>query len=300
MRFAFIVENKDCWTIEKQCRALQVTRAAYYKWASRDISVTKQTQIRIVAEIRRIHSTWRLDNYGSPRICHALVESGIAVSKNTVAKLMRVSGIRAKTQPKFRISTTDSGHEQPIAPNRLNQCFTVSNINCVWLTDFTYIHTLDGLTYLCTVEDLCSRKVVGWATSKCIDATLALAALNQAITLRVPAEGLIVHSDRGSQFASLAYRTRLRQRCFLQSMSRKGNCYDNAPMESFFKSFKGEEVNRSQYQSHDDATRGVIDYIERFYNPIRFHSSLAYQSPIRFEECLALAAKQLPAECSAS
>lgn len=279
---------------------MQVTRAAYYKWTSRDTSVTIQTQIKIAAEIARIHSTPRLDNYGSPRMRSELVANGFNVSKNTVAKLMRVAGIRAKTQPKFRVSTTDSNHEQPIAPNRLAQCFAVSNINCVWLTDFTYIRTLDGLTYLCTIEDLCSRKIIGWATSKSIDTVLALSALNQAISLRSPEKGLIIHSDRGSQFASLAYRNRILQCSYLQSMSRKGNCYDNAPMESFFKSFKGEEVNRSQYQSHDHATRGAIDYIERFYNPIRLHSSLAYQSPIRFEEGLARTANQQPSESSAS
>jgi transposase InsO family protein len=197
---------------------------------------------------------------------------------------MREAGVAARTKPRFHVSTTDSNHEQPIAPNRLDQCFTVSKLNCVWLTDFTYVHTSEGFIYLCTIEDLCSRKIVGWATSTSIDTLLALAALNQAIALRCPEEGLILHSDRGSQFASLAYRERLLQCKYLQSMSRKGNCYDNAPMESFFKSFKGEEVNRQQYQTYEHATRGVIDYIERFYNPVRLHSSLDYVSPNCFEE----------------
>jgi putative transposase len=295
LRFVFIFENKGIWAIETQCRVLEVTRAAYYKWASREVSVTKQTQVKIVTEVKRIHSIRRFDDYGSPRLCRELVANGIQCSKNTVAKLMRQAGIAARTKPKFRVSTTDSNHEQPIAPNLLDQCFVVSKLNCVWLTDFTYVPTLEGFTYLCTIEDLCSRKIVGWATSTSIDTSLALAALNQAIALRCPEAGLILHSDRGSQFASLAYRDRLVRCNYLQSMSRKGNCYDNAPMESFFKSYKSEEVNRHQYQTHEHATRGVIDYIERFYNPVRLHSSLDYVSPNRYEEQLTLDVQKQPA-----
>ncbi len=141
-----------------------------------------------------------------------------------------------------------------------------------------------GFSYLCTVQDLYSRRIVGWATSRKIDAQLALAALDQAIALREPKSGLILHSDRGSQYASIAFRARLTQCEFLQSMSRKGNCYDNAPMESFFKSFKVEEVYHSRYETHEQATRAVIDYIERFYNPKRLHSTLDYVSPNEFEE----------------
>jgi transposase InsO family protein len=199
---------------------------------------------------------------------------------------MRREGIRAKITPRFRIPTTDSKHDLPIAPNRLNQQFVAQNINQVWLTDFTYTPLREGFTYLCTTQDLCSRRIVGWATSRSIDSDLARAALNQAIALRHPEKGLIVHSDRGSQYASQAYRKRLRQCEYLQSMSRKGNCYDNAPMESFFKSFKIEEVYRNRYATHEEATRAVTDYIERFYNRVRLHSALGYLSPIRFEESL--------------
>lgn len=196
--------------------------------------------------------------------------------------------IRARQAPKFRVATTESNHELPIAPNRLEQNFVAEYPNQIWLTDFTYIHTREGFTYLCAVQDLFSRRIVGWATSRSIDAELALAALNQAIALRNPNPGLIVHSDRGVQFASLAYRNRLESNGFLQSMSRKGNCYDNAPMESFFKSFKIEEVYEQTYQTHEHATRGAIDYIERFYNRVRLHSSLDYASPIEFEGRLAV------------
>lgn len=239
-----------------------------------------------MAEIKRIHSLPRHQDYGSPRMRKELNNSGVLCSENTVAKLMRREGIRAKISPKFRILTTDSKHDLPIAPNRLNQQFVAHNINQVWLTDFTYIPLREGFTYLCTAQDLCSRRIVGWATSQSIDTKLALAALNQAIALRQPMKGLIVHSDRGSQYASQAYRGRLRQCEYLQSMSRKGNCYDNAPMESFFKSFKVEEVYRNKYATHEEATRAVTDYIERFYNRVRLHSALDYQSPIHFEESL--------------
>ena len=181
-----------------------------------------------------------------------LQKQGIELSKNTVDKLMRDEGIRARCKRKFRVVTTDSKHDRPIAPNRLNQDFKAQKMNQVWLTDFTYIPSKEGFTYLCTVQDLCSRRIVGWATSRNIDTTLA-------------------------------YQNRLSACEFLQSMSRKGNCYDNAPMESFFRSFKVEEVYWNEYETHEQATRGVTDYIDRFYNRVRLHSSLDYLSPTEFE-----------------
>jgi transposase InsO family protein len=185
-----------------------------------------------------------------------------------------------------RASTTDSKHDLPIAANRLNQQFTSSRIDEIWLTDFTYIPVEGSFSYLCAFKDLCSRRIVGWAMSRKIDAQLAIKALNQAVALREPPEGLIVHSDRGSQFASDAFRKRLDDCKFLQSMSRKGNCYDNAPMESFFKTFKVEEVYNQAYESHEQAVRAANDYIERFYNPIRLHSSIGYLSPLAFGQQL--------------
>ena len=235
-------------------------------------------------EIKRIHSLPKLQDYGSPRMHRELKKHGIDCSLNTVAKLMRREGIRARNTSRFHVVTTDSKHDLPIAPNRLGQQFTAKTLNEVWLSDFTYIPTKEGFTYLCTFLDLYSRRIVGWATSRKINASLALAALNQAIALRAPNSGLIVHSDRGSQYASMAFRARLRLCKFLQSMSRKGNCYDNAPMESFFKSFKVEEVYHSSYETHEQATRAVRDYIERFYNRTRLHSAIDYVSPIEFEE----------------
>lgn len=217
-----------------------------------------------------------------------LEAEGIQCSENTVARLMRREAIKANRAKKFRQTTTDSKHNLPITKNLLDQCFTCSNINRVWLTDFTYIPLKEGFTYLCTIVDLFSRRIVGWETSQTIDTKLALAALDQAVALRAPPGGLILHSDRGSQYASHDFRARLKQCNIVQSMSRKGNCYDNAPQESFFKSFKVEEVYRNQYFTHEQATRAVVDYIERFYNPVRLHSALGFKSPIQFEHATAL------------
>ncbi len=219
---------------------------------------------------------------------------GIKCSENTVARLMRREGIKAHRAKKFKQVTTDSNHKLPVAKNLLDQCFNCSNVNRAWLTDFTYIPLKEGYTYLCTIQDLYSRRIVGWATSQKLDTKLALAALDQAVVLRSPPKGLILHSDRGSQYASAEFRERLIQCNIVQSMSRKGNCYDNAPQESFFKSFKVEEVYRNQYFTHEQATRAVVDYIERFYNPVRLHSALGYKSPIQFEHT-----RQLEINCSA-
>jgi transposase InsO family protein len=233
-------------------------------------------------EIKRIHAEVSLD-YGSPRVHRELLERGFTCSVNTVATTMRRCGLRARTRRKYRVVRTDSNHGLPVAPNRLNQRFFAEKPDMVWLTDITFIPTREGTTYLCTVEDLCSRRIVGWSASRSADTGLAMEALEQAIDLRAPAPGLIVHSDRGSQFASLAYQQRLSTEGLLQSMSRKGNCYDNAPMESFYRSFKVEEVHWKEYQTHEEAVRAIIDYIDRFYNRVRRHSSLGYVSPLEYE-----------------
>lgn len=225
----------------------------------------------------------RLKNYGAPRLHRELKKHGIECSKNTVAKVIKNAGLTVHRKRKYCV-TTDSKHAFPIAPNRLNQCFLKEKVNSVWLTDITYVPIRDGFAYLCCVEDLCSRRIVGWSIALHMEASLALDALEQAIALRVPSRGLIVHSDRGSQFASEAYRNRLEKGGFEQSMSRKGNCYDNAPMESFFRSFKVEDANQQPYETLEHATREIADYIDRFYNPVRLHSSLGYQSPIQFEK----------------
>lgn len=243
--------------------------------------------MEITKAIQTIHQEKHHDAYGSPRMHRELLDRGVSCCRGTVAKCMKKAGITANRRTKFRISTTDSNHDHPIAPNLLNQNFQTTAINEVWLTDITYIPTREGFTYLAAIVDLHSRKIIGWKTSRTIDSQMVVAALQEAITLRGQAVGVIVHSDRGSQYASGAFRQRLETHHLIQSMSRRGNCYDNAPMESFFKSYKTEEVQDQIYETHEQATRCVLDYIEGFYNPIRLHSSLDYQSPIDFEHvCL--------------
>lgn len=205
MRFQFIHEHRDIWPIDFQCRVLEVSRQGYYLWLQPQALPRAEKQHAIVCEINRIRALPKHDNYGSPRMHRQLIKSNVHCCENTVARLMKLEGIRASRAQKFRVTTTDSKHNLPIAPNRLGQCFTCSNVNSVWLTDFTYIPLKEGFTYLCSIQDLFSRRIVGWATSQAIDAQLALAALNQAIALRQPQPGLIVHSDRGSQFASDAF-----------------------------------------------------------------------------------------------
>lgn len=186
LRFQFICDHRRRWPIDIQCRVLLVSRAGYYKWLTQTPSKRTQKQYTIVNEIKRIHSLPRFDDYGSPRMHKALLNAGIECSQNTVARLMQCEGIRARRAKKFRVTTTDSKHSMPLAPNRLNQDFTCSNTNRVWLTDFTYIPLTEGFTYLCTIQDLYSRRIVGWATSRSIDAELAVAAFNQAVALRQP------------------------------------------------------------------------------------------------------------------
>lgn len=284
MRLEFIGQHRKCWPLTVLCRVLEVTPAAYYKWRQRKPSPTETKQKQIVNEIKRIHAIPRFQDYGSPRMHRELVQQGVDCCENTVAKLMRENRIRARRTAKFKVATTDSNHDLPIAPNHLEQDFSVQKPNLVWLSDFTYIRTFEGFSYLCAFKDLCSRKIVGWAMGRRMDAELALTALNQAVALRKPAPGLIVHSDRGSQYASKKFRKRMNDLAFKQSMSRKGNCYDNAPMESFFKSFKVEEVYHEQYETHEQAVRAAADYIDRFYNPRRLHSAIGYVSPNDYEQ----------------
>jgi putative transposase len=262
-----------------------VTRAAYYKFASLKNTPKQAKQKQVIEAIKEIHSQRHHDSYGSPRMHRAILKRGIQCCRNTVAKCMQKAGIQAKRRTKFRISTTDSNHNSPIAPNLLEQNFSTQNLNQVWLTDITYIPTKEGFTYLAAFVDLHSRKIVGWKTSRHIDSNLVVAALDQSLAFRTPAAGLIIHSDRGSQYASEHFRGTLNRHQLVQSMSRRGNCYDNAPMESFFKSYKTEEAQQ-MYDTHEHATRGVSEYIESFYNPTRLHSSLDYQSPIEFEQAI--------------
>ena len=220
--------------------------------------------------------------YGSPRIYRDLIAMGHPCSVNFVAKLMKLNQWRAKSKRKFRC-TTDSRHSLPISPNLLNRNFTAEHANQIWLTDITYISTREGWSYLCTIEDLYSRRIVGWSMSPRINSRLVVDATKMAITLRQPAPGLIIHSDRGSQFCSDHFQRLLRKHDLRSSMSRKGDCYDNAPMESFFRTLKVELVYWEDYQSRAAAQRSIGEYIEHYYNRQRRHSAIDYARPVEYE-----------------
>jgi putative transposase len=262
------------------CEALLVSRSGYYDWKERrqrpgprQVENTR-LRARICQEFARSRQT-----YGSPRLAHAL---GCPGRRNRIAQLMRKERLFARQRSKYRVATTDSRHGGPIAPNRL-QGLTLQRPHQVWGTDATGVLTGQGWLYLVVVLDLYTRRVVGWAMSPIFDAPLVIAALRMALAQRRPAQALIVHSDRGSQFASAAYRQVLAQYGLVASMSRKGNCYDNAFIESFWSSLKYELVYHHRFATREEARTAIFDYIETFYNRIRLHSSLAYLSPIKFE-----------------
>ena len=221
--------------------------------------------------------------YGSPRLRWELNALGIKCHKNRVARIMRVNGISARIKRKFVI-TTDSRHKNPIAPNLLNQNFNVCRPDTAYVSDITYIPTSEGWLYLAVVLDLFSRKILGWATGTELAAELIIKALNNAQAARKPAQGVILHSDRGGQYASLEYRDMAKKHGYVQSMSGSGNCYDNAVVESFFNTLKTEWVSLCKYKTRAEANNSIFDYIETFYNRERRHSTLGYLSPVEYEK----------------
>ena len=283
MRFAFIEENEQSFEVTAMCQTFQVSRSGYYAWKRREPGVRQLRQQKLTEEIRAIHQE-NQQVYGSPRIHQELQERGRKCSVNTVAKWMREAEIRAKTTKKFCV-TTDSNHHLRVAENLLNQQFdSPTQANQVWVSDITYLWTDEGWLYLAAVLDLYTRKVVGWSMSKTMTADLVGDALKMAIGRHHPGEGLLIHSDRGSQYASDAYQRLLREYGIKCSMSRKGNCWDNAPMESFFATLKKELVYQERYTTRQRARLSVFVYIETFYNRKRKHSALGYKSPEQFEQ----------------
>jgi putative transposase len=261
------------------CAALLVSRSGYYDWKKRrSYPSTRQVENARLAERIREEFT-RSHTYGSPRLAQAL---GCPGKRNRIARLMRSARLFARQRSKYRVKTTDSRHGGPIAPQRLRR-LRVRRRDQVWATDATGVLTGEGWLYLVAVLDLFSRRVVGWAMSPILDAPLAIAALRMALGQRQPAGSLILHSDRGSQFASAAYREVLAQHQLLPSMSRADNCYDNAFIESFWSSLKYELVYHRRFATRAEARAAIFDYIETFYNRIRLHSSLDYVSPSSFE-----------------
>ena len=263
------------------CMTLEVSRSGFYAWLGRDPSHRGQENAMIRMKMRDIHKRSR-ETYGSPRMQAALAAEGIHVSVNRVARLMREDGLCAKTKRRFK-ATTQSKHDLPVAENLLDQDFTIDRPNAVWVSDITYIPTDQGWLYLATTIDLYSRRVVGWAMEAHMKTDLVLAALAMAIGTRDPGPGLLHHSDRGSQYASKRYQKALKAAEMTCSMSRKGNCYDNAVQESWYHTLKTELVFHERFETRAEATSKIFEYIEVFYNRERLHSSLGYKAPAVFE-----------------
>lgn len=285
MKFAFINEQRRSFPIGELCRVLNVARSGYYAWRSRQPSATACRRAKLDEAIRTAHAASRA-NYGSPRVHRELQSQGIACCENTVARRMRACGVRAKTKRRFRVHTTDSRHPHPLAPNRLERQFQQAKPNQAWAADITYIPTAEGWLYLAAVIDLCSRKIVGWATADHLRAELACQALNAAITQRRPSGELLHHSDRGVQYACGEYRSLLQRHGLEASMNRTGNCYDNAVVESFFGTLKKELIHHETYPTRSAAQQALFEYIEVFYNRQRRHSTLGYLSPNQYEATL--------------
>ena len=264
------------------CETLDVSSQGYYAWLQRPTSKQQLRRDALLVEIRDAHAECK-QRYGSPRI-HAELTKGreVACCVNTVAKLMRQEGIRAKSVKKFR-HTTDSNHSLPVAKNVLDRDFEAEGPNERWVADITYVPTREGWLYLAAVEDLYSRMVVGWSMADRMESRIVVDALEMAIARRFPDEGLLAHSDRGSQYASDHYQRLLAGHNIECSMSDPGQCWDNAPMESFFASIKKELIHHEDYQSRAEARASIFEYIETFYNTKRRHSSIGYVSPTEFE-----------------
>ena len=287
MRYRVIQEHDRRYPIRLMCRALAVSAAGYYAWRIRPESARSVSDRTTLSVIRVIHRESR-ETYGSPRIWKALVTQGHRIGEHRVARLMRQDGIRAKTVTKWR-ATTQSQHRFPVAANTLERAFTVEAPNRVWAGDITYVWTLEGWLYLAVLLDLYSRRVVGWAMSQRITVELTEQALTMALAKRAPTAGLLHHSDRGSQYAATSYQRVLDEYGLIPSMSRKGNCWDNACVESFFGTLKRELVYQRQYATRSEATQDIFEYIEVFYNRQRCHSTLGYHSPAEYEARAAVA-----------
>jgi putative transposase len=282
MSFRFIEDHRDSYPVRLMCAVLKVSPAGYYAWRERPVSERTKSNTTLLAAIRQVHRD-SSGRYGSPRVHAVLRTQGRGVSRGRIERLMRRYGIRAIMAPPRRVRTTDSRHNLPIAPNLIERDFTAAAPNRVWLADITYIPTAEGWMYLAAIMDLFSRKIVGWAMRDHLRAELASSALTMAIRQQRPDAGLIHHSDRGVQYASNEYRSALAAADITASMSRKADCYDNAPMESFFHTLKTELVHHRDYRTRAEAQHDIFAFIEGFYNRTRLHSAIGYIAPIEME-----------------
>lgn len=285
MRFELIDAAKEEFPVLRMCKAPGVSASGYFAWKERPACRRQKGDMVLLAHVR---SAFALSNgtYGSPRMLRELRDNGLSIGRRRVAWLMRENGLEARQKRRFK-RTTDSLHAFPVAPNLLDQDFAATGPNQKWGADISYVWTREGWLYLAVVIDLFARRVVGWATSGRLHKELALSALRRAIAVRRPAAGLIHHADRGSQYCAIDYQAELRRKGILISMSGKGNCYDNAMVETFFKTLKVELVWRTVFQSRAEAKEAIGRYIDGFYNPLRRHSALDFKSPLQFERTVA-------------
>ncbi len=281
MTFRFIEDHRTRWPVRRLCAALEVSPAGYYAWRDRPASPRQQRRDALRGEVEAIHARVKA-RYGSPRVHAELVGRGHPCCVNTVAKIMREAGIAAKTRRKFR-HTTDSNHDRPVSPNVLGRRFDAAGPNEAWVADITFVPTREGWLYLAAVEDLYARRVVGWSMDSRLTSRLVVDALAMAVRRRLPKAALVAHSDRGSQYASDHYQRLLAEHGITCSMSRRADCWDNAPMESFFASLKKELVHHEDYATREQARASLFEYIEVFYNRERRHSTLGYRTPADHE-----------------
>lgn len=286
MRYAWLDGQRDSYPLERLCAALDVSPSGYAAWTQGGKRSKQLSDMQLLTLIRAVHEEFK-GSYGWPRIWKELRENGLPASKERVRKLMQANGIRARRKRGYK-ATTNSKHNLPVAPNRLDRQFATESPEQVWTADITYLPTAEGWLYLAVVMDLHTRMIVGWAMSERITKALVMDALRMAWFRRKPAAGVLHHSDQGSQYCSHDYQALLKQYGMLASMSRKGNCWDNSPMESFFSSLKNERTHHQHYASREEARQDTFEYIELFYNRRRRHSALGYQSPaVYYQNCLA-------------
>jgi putative transposase len=281
VRYQAIAEHRGQAPTRWLCSAMRVSTGGYYGWRRRPESMRRRRDRQLLVAIRASYERSRRV-YGSPRVLLDLRECGEVSSRKRIARIMQGNGLVAVQRRRFR-ATTMSGHDFPVQANLLDRNFTAPAPNQVWLGDITYIATEEGWLYLAALLDLYSRKIVGWSTAERIDRMLTLSALEKALRVRQPSPGLIHHTDQGSQYAAYEYQRRLESAQVRSSMSRRGDCYDNAPMESFFSTLKRERVHRRRYWTRAEATEDLGDYIDGFYNLTRRHSELGGVSPVQFE-----------------
>jgi putative transposase len=281
VKYAFIRDHADSFSVQRLCEMMEVSRSAYYDWLVRPESTRSKEDRHIAGELTALHYEMR-QAYGTLRLWREMTRRRQCVGKHRIARLKRELGLWTRRRRRF-VRTTRSRPDHATRPNLLNRQFAVKHRDTVWVTDVTAIWTVEGWLYLAVVMDLYARRVIGWTTGSSYDAHLTLGALNQALRRRAHRPGLIHHSDRGAHYSCTAYQRRLKTKGLIASMSRAGNCYDNAVAESFFSSLKNEETLHHRYQTREQARAALYDYIEMFYNRKRLHSTLGYMPPIEYE-----------------